>query len=182
MGKRIKEGGDSKQEKTAHRKISSKVKSKTRKPKTEQQIVERMRKRCVQLAKDISKERDGWRCCYCKVGKPQRRMHSHHFFHEGLYKSMSADIDNLITLCAMHHQGGFGWKSHDTFNFHNTPAESTQWFIDNYPERYAALKERTKTTQQLNMLYWNNKYLELCKTHLTSTQSNSNELSTYQNL
>jgi len=113
-----------------------------KKKKTEQQLKEQMRKRCVRLAKDISKKRDGYKCCYCGVGSPQRRMHSHHIFHEGLYRSLSAEPDNLITLCASHHQGGLWMRSNDGFNFHNSPRESTEWVKEKYPERYEDLKNR----------------------------------------
>ena len=113
-----------------------------KKKKTPQQEVEFLRKKCVKIAKEISKKRDGYRCCYCGVGTPQRRMNSHHIFHEGLYKSMSADIDNLITLCVTHHQGGPWMRSHSGFNFHNSPRESTEWVMNTYPERYDELKEK----------------------------------------
>lgn len=130
---------------------------------TEQQLVEKQRKKCVQLAKDISKKKDDYKCIYCGVGKPQRQVHSHHFFHEGMFKSMSADPDNLITLCASHHQGGQWMKSNNGFNFHNSPRESTEWFMEYYPERYTSLLERSKQYTNLNMDYWLKKYEQLKK-------------------
>ena len=137
-----------------------------KKKRTPQQETEWWRKKCVKLAKDISKQRDGYRCCYCHVGKPQRQMHSHHIFHEGMFKAMSADIDNLITLCAMHHQGGMWMKSAKGFNFHNSPRESTEWVMETYPERYNILKERSKVLVNLGLDYWKDKHeglKELCK-------------------
>jgi 5-methylcytosine-specific restriction endonuclease McrA len=134
---------------------------KKKKVKTEQQLVEAIRKKAVQLAKDISKNKDRYKCCYCGVGKPQRMVHSHHFFHEGLYKAMSADPDNLITLCASHHQGGMYMRSNDGFNFHNSPRESTEWFIEHYPERYKILLARSKQYQKLDRQFWENKIKEL---------------------
>lgn len=137
------------------------TKGKKKKPLTEQKIKERMRKRCVQLAKDISKIRDNYKCCYCGIGKPQRMVHSHHIFHEGMFKSMSADIDNLITLCASHHQGGMYMRSNDGFNFHNSPRESTEWVMNKYPERYKILKDRSLILIQLTLQHWENKLAEL---------------------
>jgi hypothetical protein len=131
------------------------------KKKTDQQIKEAMRKKCVQLAKDISKKRDDYKCQYCGIGKPQRQVHSHHIFHEGMFRSMSADPDNLITVCVTHHQGGPWMKSHDGFNFHNSPRESTEWFMEKYPERYAELKERSKIICKLDLIYWQNKMKQL---------------------
>jgi len=134
---------------------------KKKKPLTEHQLVEKLRKKCVKLAKDIAKERDKYTCCYCGVGKPQRQIHSHHFFHEGMFKSMSADPDNLITLCASHHQGGMWMKSHGGFNFHNSPRESTEWYIENYPQRHAVLLKRSKEYKKLDMIFWEAKLEEL---------------------
>lgn len=142
--------------KKEHKKSVKKVKEKT-----EQQIIELLRKRCVALAKEISKKRDKYKCKYCGVGKPQRMVHSHHIFHEGLFKSMSADVDNLLTLCASHHQGGMWMRSNDGFNFHNSPRESTEWFMEKYPERYKTLKERSLIIVKLDINFWNNKLVEL---------------------
>jgi len=136
---------------------------------TDQQITEKQRKKCVKLAKDISKKRDDYKCQYCGVGKPQRQVHSHHFFHEGLNMAMSADPDNLITLCVSHHQGVFNSSigrfmgSHDNFNFHNSPVESTNWFKERYPERYEKLLRKSKEYTKLNLFYWLEKEKELKK-------------------
>jgi hypothetical protein len=84
-------------------------------------------------------------------------VHSHHAWHEGMFKAMSADPDNLITLCASHHQGGMYMRSNDGFNFHNSPRESTEWFMEHYPERYAELKKRSLILEPLDMAYWEKK-------------------------
>lgn len=136
---------------------------KTKKKLTEQQKKERLRKRCVALAKVIAKIKDDYKCIYCGIGKPQRKVDSHHFFHEGLFKSMSADVDNLLTLCTSHHQGGFYMKSNDKFNFHNSPRESTEWFQEHYPERHKELKERSMKFVDLTYQYWETKLIELKK-------------------
>jgi hypothetical protein len=136
---------------------------KPKKKLTPQQEKEKLRKKCVALAKKISKERDGYKCCYCGVGKPQRQVHSHHIFHEGMFRSMSADPDNLITLCATHHQGGVWMKSHSGFNFHNSPRESTEWLMETYPERYAELKARSQKPIKADIIYWQKKHQELLK-------------------
>ena len=136
-------------------------KKKKKKPPTQQQLTEKMRKRCVSVAKEISKIKDGYRCQYCGVGKPQRMVHSHHLWHEGTYKSMSADPDNLLTLCASHHQGGMYMRSNDGFNFHNSPRESTEWVMETYPERYQRLKVQSLTTKRCDMSFWQEKLLEL---------------------
>lgn len=143
---------------------------KKKKEKTDQQLKEMWRKKCVDLAKKIAKKRDREKCVYCGAGKPQRQVHSHHFFHEGLNKSMSADVDNLVTLCPSHHQGGFLMPStgrifgnNNGFNFHNSPAESTLWFKEKYPERYKALLNRSRKTIVCTLQMWKDKYEELKK-------------------
>lgn len=139
--------------------------SKTKKLKkpTEQQLIEKTRKKCVQKAKEITKLRDNFKCCYCGVGKPQRQVHSHHIFHEGMFKLMSADPLNLITLCATHHQGGMWMKSSTGFNFHNSPRESTEWLMEKYPERYAELKKRSLVYFKADLNYWTQLLKELSK-------------------
>jgi hypothetical protein len=132
-----------------------------KKTKTQQQLTELARKRCVKIAKEISKKKDGYKCCYCGIGKPQRQVHSHHIFHEGLHKSMSADPDNLITLCATHHQGGMWMKSHGGFNFHNSPRESTEWVMEKYHKRYKELKQRSLKAKKCDIIFWQNKKKEL---------------------
>jgi hypothetical protein len=134
---------------------------KKKKPPTEQQKKEKLRKKCVLLAKKIAGERDNYTCQYCGVGRPQRMTHEHHIFHEGMFKAMSADPDNLITLCASHHHGGLYMRSNDGFNFHNSPRESTEWFMEHYPERYAELKRRSLITAPLDMAFWEAKLEEL---------------------
>jgi len=128
---------------------------------TDQQLTEKMRKKCVALAKIISKTQEDYKCQYCGVGKPQRQIHAHHIFHEGMYKSMSADVDNLISLCATHHQGGTWMRSSTGFNFHNSPRESTEWLMENRTEQYNILKERSKKFVKLHIIFWENKFKEL---------------------
>ena len=115
----------------------------------------------MSLAKEISKKYEGNKCQYCGVGREQRMIHSHHIFHEGLFKAMSADVDNLLSLCASHHQGGMYMRSNDGFNFHNSPRESTEWLLENMPERYAILKERSLKLEPITEKYWEQKKAEL---------------------
>ena len=133
---------------------------KRKKPPTEAQLKEAKRKQCVKIAKEISKLLCN-KCEYCGVGREQRMIHSHHIFHEGLFKAMSADVENLLSLCASHHQGGMYMRSNDGFNFHNSPRESTEWLMENMPERYAILKERSLKSEPLTMQFWENKLVEL---------------------
>ena len=127
---------------------------------SQQQMTEKLRKRAVVIAKEIAKKRDGYKCQYCGIGKPQRQVHSHHIFHEGMCKSMSADPDNLITICAIHHMAG-KWVNSRGWNIHGSPRESTEWIQALIPERYAELKQRSLQYQKLDIIYWNKKLEEL---------------------
>jgi len=138
-----------------------KKKPKKKKPPTKQQLIEKLRKKCVTRAKVLAKRRDGYKCLYCGVGKPQRMIHSHHFYHEGLNKHMSADVKNLVSLCATHHQGGKWMRSNSGFNFHNSPTEAKEWFDKTYPDVSERLKIRSQEKYTLDMSYWLEKEKEL---------------------
>lgn len=148
-----------KQEEAKNKAAVYKKYTKKKKPLTDQQKTEKKRKKCVALAKEISKIKEGYKCQYCGVGKPQRQIHSHHMFHEGFHRPMSADVDNLITLCASHHQSFAGSKY--SFSFHSCPTESTEWFKKHYPERYKSLLARSKKIIPLSYHYWEAKEIEL---------------------
>ena len=101
------------------------------------------RKKCVELAKKIARTKAKFRCAYCGMGEPQRRTHGSHIYSEGRYKNMSADVDNILCLCAIHHSVMPGWRVPD-WNWHAHPGESWEWFMEKYPELYQTLKKRTQ--------------------------------------
>lgn len=142
---------------------------KPKKKLTPQQEKEKLRKRCVALAKKISKERDNYKCCYCGRGKPQVAIHSHHIYNEGCHRAMSADIDNLITVCFTHHNSS--WINHQP-SFHKNPMEMADWFRETYPERYKALKARSQKPIKADIIYWQKKYQDLLEIdHKQSTKN-----------
>ena len=136
-------------------------KPKKKKPKTPQQLKETMRKRAVAMAKEINKILAGYLCEYCHTGKPFKRVESHHIFNEGHHISMSADPDNMICLCSLHHGNGRFVARSGTFGFHRTPAEAMEWFKEKHPERYQSLKERTWKSETCTIEYWKEKIVEL---------------------
>lgn len=133
-------------------------KPKTKKEPTELQKVEKLRKKCVLLAKEIAKKRDGGKCCYCNKSRPEVAIHSHHIYNEGCHRAMSADVDNLITVCFTHHSSS--WNSKEP-SFHKNPMEMADWFLEHYPERHNILKARSVTYQKLDRIFWGNKMEEL---------------------
>ena len=114
------------------------------------------RKKCVELAKKIVRIKANYKCAYCGVGEPQRRTHGSHVYGEGTYKNMSADIDNVLCLCAGHHLGFY--KNTKSLSWHNNPIEMVEWFIHKYPKRHMDLKLRTQKIYKVN---WEKKREEL---------------------
>jgi hypothetical protein len=135
------------------------------KKKTDQQIKEALRKRCVKMAKDISKERAGYKCQYdgCARSKDNGfQMHGSHIYGENSNKSMSADPENILCLCAVHHTGGF-WKNAKEISWHESPIEMAEWFMNKFPERYKQLRERSRISIVCDEFYWKKKLEELKK-------------------
>ena len=52
-------------------------------------------------------------------------------------------------------------RSNDGFNFHNSPRESTEWFMEHYPDKYKELKERSMKFVDLTYQYWETKLVDL---------------------
>ena len=117
-----------------------------------------MRKLCVDLAKTIVKIIAGYVCAYCGRKKPDVAIHAHHIYNEGVHKSMSADIDNIISVCFTHHLGSWNTKEP---SFHRNPQEMADWIREKYPERMKTLKQRARGTIQCDLYYWTNKLKEL---------------------
>jgi len=130
---------------------------------TPPQKSEKMRKRCVTLAKKIVCLKQGEKCEYCGRTKKQGwRMHGSHIYPEGVYKSMSASTKNIHCLCARCHIGGF-WKNANTPSWHEDPVTFIDFFKKKYPARYEELKQRSQKSIQLSIEYWEKKLIELKK-------------------
>lgn len=108
------------------------------------------RKKCVEIAKKNVKERDNYICQKC--GKKVEGMNAHgsHIYNEGTYRGMSADEDNILTMCYYCH---INW-------WHKNPLEASEWIKGKYPELVKKLKERSNKTLKTN---WELKYQELTK-------------------
>jgi len=118
---------------------------------TPQQKKTKLRKNCVQTAKAIVKHMNGYRCEKCGVSGQIKQLQGSHIYPEGRYSSMSADLDNILCLCAGCHM----WSSD---SWHENPLEASEWFRKKYPKRYETLKKRSRITQKIN---WENKLGEL---------------------
>lgn len=118
---------------------------------------EKIRKKCVELAKKIVRKQHNFTCEYCGRKEPDIRTHGSHIFSEGVYKHMSSDVSNILVLCYTHHIGGNSKEP----SWHKNPIEMTDWFREKYPERYKTLKERARENPLCDLIYWSKKLEEL---------------------
>lgn len=108
------------------------------------------RKKCSELAKKIARTKAKFKCAYCGKGEPHNRTHGSHIWAEGRYRNMSADVDNILCLCADHHSTMPGRSPRKDFNWHAYPAESMEWFNEKYPKLAKKLKLRTQKIYRVN--------------------------------
>ena len=116
------------------------------------------RKKCVEIAKRKAKERVKYVCEHCGRKKSNGwQMHGSHIYSEGCYKSMSAEVDNILCLCATCHTGGFFGGSNKP-SWHEDPVYFVDWFNNKYPERALKLKLIMRETRIIN---WEKLYNEI---------------------
>lgn len=132
---------------------------KTKLKKRSKNPAEVLRKKCVELAKVIVKTIAGYKCDYCGRAKPDVSIHAHHIYNEGVHKAMSADLDNIISVCFTHHNSD--WNAKEP-SFHKNPQEMADWFREKYPERAKELRGRAKVGSVLaDEYFWENKLKQL---------------------
>ena len=107
------------------------------------------KKQCVQLAVVIAKERDKYICQKCGKKVEGTNAHGSHIYNKGTYTSMSADSDNLQTMCFYCHM--YWW--------HRNPLEAAEWFKTNFPDLFKTLRERSKMPPR--SMNWKKRYDEL---------------------
>lgn len=121
------------------------MKTRKQKPRTN----EWYRKKCCEIAKKIARLKTNNICEYC--GSKDRQTHGSHIYSAGLYKNMSVDVDNILSLCWLCHMGGlYNVRTDKRFSWHGTPLEAMEWFMKKYPERYQKLKLRTQKIYKVN--------------------------------
>lgn len=117
-----------------------------KKKQTDQQKKTALRKRCVELAKKIVRHQSNYQCVYCGRKEPIIQTHGSHIYCENSHKSMSADLDNILCLCAGHHVG----MGNVTPNWHKDPKEMMKWFETTYPELSRELEIRKNKNQKID--------------------------------
>ena len=115
------------------------------------------RKKCVTRAKLEARKRDKDTCQYCGVTKEQGyAIHGSHILPEGRYVSMSADVDNIIALCAVHHLSGANPRMGKAEpSWHGDPLLFAEWFNKRWPGRHQKLLIRAR---KLKVINWESKW------------------------
>jgi hypothetical protein len=104
------------------------------------------RKKCVTWAKKEAIRLADGKCQRCgRAKKNGYVMHGSHIHSEGTYKSMSADVDNILCLCYQCH---FYW-------WHSNPLEASKWFNSRFPKLARRLNQRIKKIKIIN---WEKKH------------------------
>lgn len=99
------------------------------------------RKKAVELAKKIAKERDGYQCQKCPRNKAQGwQMHGAHIMPE-TWQATCADPENIITLCAACHSMGGN-------SAHQNPIKFGRWFDEKYPGLYDRMEQKAVAYSQ----------------------------------
>ena len=118
------------------------------------------RKKCVAIAKEEAKKRDKYACQHCPRTKAQGyQMHGNHIKPEGVYPGLSADEDNIITLCARCHVGG-AWKNDSEPSWHEDPLYFADWFEKKYPGKKQMLNELAQSVLH-QVINWEKLYKEI---------------------
>lgn len=107
------------------------------------------RKHCVELAKKVAKERDGYTCVRCGRSKQAGwQIQGSHIKGEGAYPNLSYISKNIKALCADCHR----W-------WHSAPTDSGIWFKEKFPEWYEEIKSLTR--EPVGQPDYNKIFLEL---------------------
>lgn len=121
------------------------------------------RDKCVILAKKIVRHQSNYTCAYCGKSEPEVHTHGSHIYAEGINRAMSADLDNILCICSVHHLAHSYWNSANHWSWHGTPIEAHNWFKAKYPERAKVLLARSRIQQQADLFFWQKKLAELKK-------------------
>src|SRR3990167_2866179 len=124
-----------------------------------------LRKHCVELAKKIAKLLVGEVCEHCgRRKKDGWQIQGSHIYPEGIYRAMSTDTDNILSLCSVCHIGGLGMlRNVKSPSWHNDPAYFVDWANKKYPKRMKELKLRARQNQQADEQFWEIKLKQLSK-------------------
>lgn len=104
------------------------------------------RKKCIELAKKIAKERDNYTCQKCGASKPNVQIQGAHLL-PVTYGLTAADPENILALCSGCHM----WKAS---SWHQSPLENSEWFQTKFPGRYERLKKKATPSRPIKEAEW----------------------------
>lgn len=105
------------------------------------------RKKCVEEAKKKAKERDNYVCQRCFKKVEGSNAHGSHILNEGSYPLISAEPDNIITLCYRDH---INW-------WHKCPHDASEWFNEKWPGRIKELRAMNEE-KKTHLVNWQREY------------------------
>ena len=114
----------------------------------------KFKKKAIELAKKIAKDRAGWKCEKCGRSKKQGwQMHGAHIIPVE-YANTACLIENILCLCAKDHSIGRD-------SAHENPVPFTRWLEKKYPGRYDKLWEIARKVKPIYSTEWEEKYKTL---------------------
>lgn len=124
------------------------------------------RKKCVVWAKLEARKRDRDQCQYCGATREQGySIHGSHILPEGAYVSMSAEPDNIIALCAVHHLSGVNPRmGKKEPSWHSHPLLFAEWFRLKWPGRKEQLYKKAQESLKNSPIDWKKRFEEINKT------------------
>jgi hypothetical protein len=93
------------------------------------------KKKAIDMAKLVAKERDGYVCQKCGRSREQGwTMHAAHIMPVS-WSGTCADPENMLTLCATCHSMG-------KTSAHDDPVNFGRWFDEHYPGLYDKMRDK----------------------------------------
>ena len=111
------------------------------------------RQKCISLAKEIAKIRDGFVCQKCGKKSGEVQIQGSHILPVSAGGFLACDPENVIALCAGDHM----WKGD---SWHESPLENSEWFNKKFPGRYEMLKSK-QTKTPIKKWQWEERLTEL---------------------
>jgi 5-methylcytosine-specific restriction endonuclease McrA len=115
-------------------------------------------KKCLKVASDIAKTRDGYTCQICGVSRESgKQIQASHVIPKSKCKRLAIEPINIKALCSYCHR----WR------WHLSPCEFGIWYIETFPERWEEIQRLQRIYQaerKPGIVYFRNQYIKLTET------------------
>ncbi len=114
----------------------------------------KFKKKAIELAKKIAKDKAGWKCEKC--GRTKRQGWQQHGAHiiPVEYGLTACVVENILCLCAKCHSMGRD-------SAHENPVPFSRWLEEKYPGRYDKLWEIAREVRPIYSSEWEERYKSL---------------------